>query len=108
MAKTLLKGRTLPELQSLFEEMGEPKYRAEQVFNWLYNHKVFSFGEMENLPKSLRILLDEKFSLLSLEKVKEEKSGSSGPPRPASAIEAARLAAPTDTPSVRETCCIVA
>ena len=78
MAKTLLKGRTLPELQSLFEEMGEPKYRAEQVFNWLYNHKVFSFGEMENLPKSLRILLDEKFSLLSLEKVKEEKSGSSG------------------------------
>jgi 23S rRNA (adenine2503-C2)-methyltransferase len=78
VAKTLLKGHTLPELQALFAEMGQPKYRAEQVFNWLYNHKIFSFAEMENLPKSLRTELDEKFSLLALEKVNEEKSGSSG------------------------------
>jgi 23S rRNA (adenine2503-C2)-methyltransferase len=78
VAKTPLKGCTLPEIQVLFSEMSEPKYRAGQVFNWLYNHKVFSFNEMENLPKSLRAKLDEKFSIVTLEKVKEEKSGDSG------------------------------
>lgn len=78
MSKTYLKGLTLPELQALFLEKGEPKYRAEQVFNWMYNHKVLSFYQMENLPKDLRAKLDDEFAIVTLEKVHEEKSANSG------------------------------
>ncbi|MCA9999209.1 MAG: 23S rRNA (adenine(2503)-C(2))-methyltransferase RlmN, partial [Anaerolineales bacterium] len=34
-------------------ELGEPKFRAQQVWNWLYNKYVTEFAEMRNLPKSL-------------------------------------------------------
>ena len=31
-----LKSRTLPELQALFKELGEPAFRAKQVYQWLH------------------------------------------------------------------------
>ncbi|NCB74197.1 MAG: 23S rRNA (adenine(2503)-C(2))-methyltransferase RlmN [Clostridia bacterium] len=49
------------ELEAAFVEMGEPKYRAKQVFTWL-NRGVRSFGEMSDLPIKLRTALDENFS----------------------------------------------
>ena len=78
MKKRQLKGLTLQELQDLFVERGEAKFRAEQVFNWMYNHKVLSFDEMENISKPLRAKLDEEFSLVTLEKVEEQNSATSG------------------------------
>ena len=53
-----LKGLTLNELQNYFVKMGEPKFRAEQIFNWMYNHLADDFSEMQNLPKNLRYLLN--------------------------------------------------
>lgn len=50
------------ELEAAFAEMGEPKYRAKQVFTWL-NRGVRSFGEMSDLPLKLRKALDENFLL---------------------------------------------
>ena len=44
--KTRLKGLTLSELQEYFASTGEPKFRAEQVFNWMYNHLADDFMEM--------------------------------------------------------------
>jgi 23S rRNA (adenine2503-C2)-methyltransferase len=41
-------------LQSLLESWGEPAYRARQMWEWLYVHRVDSFERMTNLPKSLR------------------------------------------------------
>jgi len=35
----------------LFFTDGEPKFRAEQVFNWMYNHLADDFAEMKNLLK---------------------------------------------------------
>ena len=55
--KIRLKGLTLPDLQDYFLQKGEPKYRAEQVFNWMYNHLADDFNEMKNLPKNLRSYL---------------------------------------------------
>jgi len=64
--KTQLKGLTLAELQTLFHEMGEAKFRALQVFNWMYNYRVTSFDKMENISKPLRAKLKEAYSLLTL------------------------------------------
>ena len=43
---------TKPELCDYFKSIGEPKFRAEQVFNWL--SRGASFSEMTNLSKALR------------------------------------------------------
>jgi 23S rRNA (adenine2503-C2)-methyltransferase len=47
--------------------LGEPSYRAGQVFDWLYKKGAASFGAFTDLPKSLRLRLEEDFSLGSLE-----------------------------------------
>ena len=50
------------ELAAELAELGEPKFRAGQVFKWL-GSGVRSFDEMSNLPKSLREKLAENYSL---------------------------------------------
>ncbi|MCX7876570.1 MAG: 23S rRNA (adenine(2503)-C(2))-methyltransferase RlmN [Melioribacteraceae bacterium] len=62
-----LKGLTLKELEEFFLETGQPKYRASQVFNWMYNHVVFDFDEMKNLSKEFRHNLKERFTLQTLQ-----------------------------------------
>ena len=49
---TELKSMTLEELEAYFKELGQPKFRAGQVFGWLH-HGAESFGEMSNLPRAL-------------------------------------------------------
>lgn len=48
-----LKDFTFSELQTWLQEIGEPKYRAKQIFQWMYNG-VTEFEEMTNLSKALR------------------------------------------------------
>ena len=50
------------ELAAALAALGEPAFRAKQVFKWL-NTPVSSFEEMTNLPKSLREKLRERFTL---------------------------------------------
>ena len=50
------------ELEADFAAMGEPKYRAKQVFKWL-NRGVSSFDEMSDISKSLREKLKSEYSL---------------------------------------------
>ena len=61
--KINLKGKTLEELREFFEEINEDKYRAIQVFQWLYQKRVDSFDEMTNLSKSLRNILEKIASI---------------------------------------------
>ncbi|MBX5457803.1 MAG: 23S rRNA (adenine(2503)-C(2))-methyltransferase RlmN [Thermogemmatispora sp.] len=49
-----LLGLTLTQLEAWFKELGEPAYRARQVYNWIYKHLVTDFAAMSNLPLSLR------------------------------------------------------
>lgn len=72
--KTTLKGLTLDELKLYFEENGYPKFRGEQVFNWMYNHLAVDFDEMQNLPKSLRNELNESADIQTLNYVDAETS----------------------------------
>lgn len=50
------------ELEADFAELGEPKYRAKQVFKWL-NRGVSSFDEMSDISKSLREILKAEYRL---------------------------------------------
>ena len=47
------------ELSSFLSDMGEPKFRAKQIFSWLQSG-VEKFDEMTNIPKSLRERLNER------------------------------------------------
>ena len=58
MRTTTLLGLTLNELTSLVQELGEPKYRAKQLAEWLYVKRATTLEEMTNLPKALRSKLD--------------------------------------------------
>jgi len=76
--KKILKGLTLEELQSFCSEEGEPKFRAKQIFSWMYGHLADSFDEMQNLPKPLREKLTEISSLNALKNITSEVSSSTG------------------------------
>ena len=65
MEKKEIFGMTLEEIQEAFLALGIKKYRALQVFRWLYQQGVTSFAEMTNLAKTDRELLAEKFNLSS-------------------------------------------
>jgi 23S rRNA (adenine2503-C2)-methyltransferase len=61
----------LDELTAAVQSWGQPGYRARQVWEWLYQHKVSAFAEMTNLPKDLRARLDAEFRISGLEPVAE-------------------------------------
>ena len=55
-----LKSFTRDELQQLAEHaLGEPSFRGDQLFKWLYTHLAEEFEEMTNLSKDLRAKLEE-------------------------------------------------
>ncbi|MBT8386674.1 MAG: 23S rRNA (adenine(2503)-C(2))-methyltransferase RlmN [Ignavibacteria bacterium] len=72
--KKNLKGLTLEELRDFCTEAGEPKYRAKQLFSWMYGHLANRFEEMQNLPKPFREKLGENCSLNTLNYVTSEVS----------------------------------
>ncbi len=52
--RTDLKNLTLPALEQFLQGQGKERYRAVQIFKWLYQHDVSSFEEMTNVSKPLR------------------------------------------------------
>ncbi|HWK02117.1 MAG TPA: 23S rRNA (adenine(2503)-C(2))-methyltransferase RlmN [Puia sp.] len=57
---------TLSELEQYFETLGEKKFRAKQVYEWIWQKHAHSFEAMTNLSKELRQRLVEEFSLPAL------------------------------------------
>lgn len=53
---------TLAELRGEFAELGEPAFRAGQVYSWIHRG-ARSFEEMTNLSKALRLRLAERYEL---------------------------------------------
>ena len=64
--KVELKGMTLKGLEEYFQSIGEKRFRANQVFNWMYNNLAMDFSEMQNLPKELRDKLSNGATLQTL------------------------------------------
>lgn len=59
-------GLNQAELEELVAEMGEPKYRARQIFTGLQGRRVRDFSDLTDLPKNFREKLSEKFATESL------------------------------------------
>lgn len=73
--KPIIYGYPLQELVEWFEIHGEKKFRAEQVWDWLYRKRVTSFEEMTNLSKNLIDQLNQSFAFPILnEKIKQEST----------------------------------
>jgi len=72
-----LKSMTLDELGTVMRELGQPAFRAKQVYSWLHKG-VKSYEEMGNLPKSLRQTLEETYPLYVPEAVRKQESQKDG------------------------------
>ena len=69
MSKTLdrnIRHLTLSDLEAWFEDLGEKKFRARQVYEWLWQKQAQSFDAMTNLSKDLRQQLAGEFTLPAL------------------------------------------
>ncbi len=69
-----LLGKTVSQLETVMEAIGEPAYRARQVYKWIHHHNVDRFEEMTNIPKALRQTLAERFRIKTLELVYRQVS----------------------------------
>ncbi|MDR3013216.1 MAG: 23S rRNA (adenine(2503)-C(2))-methyltransferase RlmN [Chitinispirillales bacterium] len=68
MDKTRLKNLSISELESFITSViGEQKFRARQIFKWIYQKRLSDFSEMTNMPKTLRAVLAEHASIDKLE-----------------------------------------
>ena len=69
-----IKDFDLKDLEIEFENMGEKKFRAGQVFHWLYVEKVKSFDEMTNLSLELREKLKENYTMCNYKILRKQES----------------------------------
>ena len=60
-------GISLKDLEEFFVDNGYKKFKAKQVYDWLYKKRVKSFNEMHNVSKSVIELLEENFCFNDLE-----------------------------------------
>jgi len=72
-----LKSMTLTEMTEVLKRMGQPPFRAKQVFTWLHRG-VKSYEEMTDLPKALRASLAESFPFTPPEAVRRQESARDG------------------------------
>ena len=61
-----IRNLSLPDIEQYFETFGEKKFRAKQVYEWLWLKPVQHFDAMTNLSKELRNKLKEDFTLPGL------------------------------------------
>ncbi|MBN8637133.1 MAG: 23S rRNA (adenine(2503)-C(2))-methyltransferase RlmN [Anaerolineae bacterium] len=65
---------TLEQLADLLASWGEARFRAKQIWTWLYDKRVASLAAMSNLPKSLRERLHAETTLGTLTLAAEQES----------------------------------
>ena len=63
MDKKDILSMTLPELESALTALGEKKFRAKQIFQWLHVKRVFDFDKMTDISIQLRTVLKENFCI---------------------------------------------
>jgi len=61
--KPSIYGLTIDELAGWLTERGQKKFRAEQIWDWLYRKRARSFSEMSNVNKECLALLEENFAI---------------------------------------------
>lgn len=74
---TDLRNLEYKEMEGLIRSLGEPAFRAKQIFTWI-SRGIASFDEMNNIPKTLREKLAAVSSIGRLEKVQVQESATDG------------------------------
>jgi len=69
-----LKNLTLQQLEDFVLSLGEQRFRAKQIFKWMYQKRLPDFSEMTNMPKTLRAALSERASIAKLPAVRALES----------------------------------
>lgn len=69
-----IKSLSHDELEELMNELGQPRYRAKQIEEWLYARGVSSIDKMDNLPKALRQKLNDRFFVGTLSLITKQVS----------------------------------
>ena len=69
-----IKEYNLDELQNELVALGEKKYRAEQIFKWIYVDKVKEFDEMTNLSIELREKLKKEYTMCNFKILKKQEA----------------------------------
>ena len=77
MDKIVLIGKSLEEIEAFMIENNQSKFRAKQLYNWLYLKSVDSFEKMTDLSLATRELLIEKANICSIT-LKEKKVSKDG------------------------------
>ncbi len=72
-----LKSMTQSEIATILKELGQPMFRAKQVYTWLHKG-VGSYDEMTNLPKSLRDTLSQSYPIYVPQVVRKQESQKDG------------------------------
>ncbi len=72
-----IKSMTLPEIGGLLKEMGQPAFRAKQVYTWLHKG-VTSYEQMTNLPQALREKLAADYPICAPKVVRRQESRKDG------------------------------
>jgi 23S rRNA (adenine2503-C2)-methyltransferase len=72
--KPNIRSFTKDQLKLFFTEKGEKAFRADQVYQWVWQKNAHSFQEMTNISKDLRAFLEEYFELHKLQVISEQKS----------------------------------
>ena len=65
---------SLNALEATLENAGFQKFRAKQIYHWLYVRYVDDFDKMDNLPKNLKAYLKENFTAQQVSICKKEQS----------------------------------
>ena len=61
MQKTCISSYTLEQLAEQLKAMGQPAFRAKQIFHWLHQKLVTEFSAMTDQPKALLAKLEEEY-----------------------------------------------
>ena len=61
MEKRCITSFTLEQLTALMKELGQPGFRAKQIFHWIHQKQVSEFAQMTDQPKALIARLEQDF-----------------------------------------------
>ena len=64
----------LSDMQEYFASIGEKKYKAKQIFEWLYKKRVYNFSDMSNIGRALQEKLESTFDTSMLKQVRRQTS----------------------------------
>ena len=67
---TDIKSMNIDELKAFIKELGEPQFRAGQLYNWIHKSLIISFDECTDISKAFRERLNDNCDLTVLKQVK--------------------------------------